>query len=365
MFYPIDQTFFIKVIEIHGFDKIPIVFSRIGYIKANLMYYLNKKFDKKNVTKLIISRDQKSSFQKHGKGNQVIIHYAHFYNLYKRLTDIITVSKSEKSLTVDYFFSKVFPRRYPKAQPTTKYQAKKLVNSLDENFIQFMNPDDVKRFQSFYETLLKKKYKSISKKKDLINSTKIKIDNITIHEIIREFRKLLDEKCSESKWGEFLEKNLYLVDSKYIKIIPELNVVLAGARLVDFGMIDSQGYLDIFEIKKPNTRVLARSKDRGNYYWSTDAIKAIVQAEKYLYNAERKAPTLAEDIKSEKNIDVKVIKPRAILLIGDSSQFGSEDMEKDFRILRMSLKNIEIVLFDELLNRLENQQNKIYSKSIV
>ena len=41
--------------------------------------------------------------------------------------------------------------------------------------------------------------------------------------------------------------------------------------------------------------MLATNTDTGNFYWSTDATKAIVQAEKYLFNAESKAFVLAED----------------------------------------------------------------------
>jgi len=35
-------------------------------------------------------------------------------------------------------------------------------------------------------------------------------------------------------------------------------------------------------------------------------------------------------------------------------------MRDDFRALRESLRNLEIVLFDDLLNRLEKQRGKIY-----
>jgi len=78
------------------------------------------------------------------------------------------------------------------------------------------------------------------------------------------------------------------------------------------------------------------------------------------YNAERKGSSLAEDIKSEKNIDVDVIKPNAFILIGNSEQLDSKNKRKDFRILRTSLKNVQLYLYDELLVRIKNQQNKIY-----
>ena len=176
------------------------------------------------------------------------------------------------------------------------------------------------------------------------------------------FQKNLEDGISENLWGKYLKKNLFLLDSKYVKILPELNVILRGSRNVDFGMIDTKGYLDIFEIKKPDTPILAADTDRGNYYWHTSTVKAIVQAEKYLFNAERKASNLAEDISREERISVKVVKPRAILITGHSDQLDSDEKRDDFKVLRQSLKNIDIILYDELLEGLENQKNKYYDQ---
>lgn len=136
--------------------------------------------------------------------------------------------------------------------------------------------------------------------------------------------------------------------------------MLGGERKADFGLIDSQGYLDLFEIKKPTTSLLATTTDRGNHYWSSDAVKAITQAEKYLYNAERKASALAEVIKREKKIVVSVIRPRAVVIMGHSDQLDTPEKETDFRVLRMSLKNVGVVTYDELLQRMKNQMSKIY-----
>ena len=207
---------------------------------------------------------------------------------------------------------------------------------------------------------LKSKYKSEIYKRKLFSKTKIRIDDIAISEIIKKFEQLLKEDTSESKWGNFLKRNLYLIDSKYVHALPELNVVLANTRKADFGLVDSNGYLDIFEIKKPNTRVLSARTDRGNYYWSKGATKAIVQAEKYLYHAERKATLLAEDIDAQRRRKVQVIKPRAFIILGNTKELDESNKQQDFRILRMSLKNIEIVLYDELLDRIKNQKGKIY-----
>ena len=46
--------------------------------------------------------------------------------------------------------------------------------------------------------------------------------------------------------------------------------------------------------------------------------------------------------------------------MGTNAQLDSLEKEEDFRVLRQSLKNIEVILYDELLERLKNQKNKIY-----
>lgn len=43
-----------------------------------------------------------------------------------------------------------------------------------------------------------------------------------------------------------------------------------------------------------------------------------------------------------------------MLVIGSRSNLENDRMEKDFEVLRSSLKNIEIVLYDEMYDRLKN-----------
>lgn len=359
-FFPKD-VFCVKKITLEGFQSIPEEFSEFGYIKASVQYYLNKKIEGKNVSSVIISKTKNDSFRKYNNKFRVIINYESFKWLKQKLTQITNESKRDKSLLVDEFFHKTFPRKYPKQDLSSKQRATRVIRNLDSTIIEHLSPDDISKIFDFVESMLSTRYSSNIHRRKLLSAAKVKIDDVALAEVISKFETLLEESPSEKKWGEFLEKNLFLVESKYIKIMPELNVVLAGARKVDFGLVDAQGYLDIFEIKKPNTKLLASNTDRGNYYWSTEAVKAIVQAEKYLFNAERKASSLSEDISRERGIKVEIVKPRAVVVMGSSVQLEADPkMREDFRILRMSLKNIEIVLYDELLDRLKNQRNKIF-----
>ena len=350
----------VKRIYIQGFTDLPPEFSPKGYIKQGVMYYLNKMLSDKGVEILTIAKDGNNQFKKIHTSYVVSINYDSFKRLRTRLARINNDSKFEKTNTVNELFHNIFPRVYPKAKVSPKRRTKQVVANLDENIIPHLEKEHVDKLLDFFETLLSTKYSSAVHRRKLFESAKIKVDDVAIGDIIQDFEQMLSQSHSEGRWGNFLRKNLFLIDSKYVDAIPQLNIVLAGSRKVDFGLIDSQGYLDIFEIKKPSTKLFAPKPDRGNYYWSLEAVKAIVQAEKYLFNAERKAPELTEDIKREKGLNVEVVKPRAVVIIGENKQLDNNKKTNDFRVLRQSLKNIEIVLYDELLQRLKNQKRKIF-----
>jgi len=358
-FFPREE-FPVSQVLLEGFSQLPAQFSEKGYIKAGLMYYLNKKFSESGVNDFIISMSRNDSFRTTGSRKRMVLNYKSFKWLKEQITQIINEAKADKSSLIEEFFATKFPTKYKAKSESSARRAAKVMKYLDDTIVEHFGPEEQDRVFDFVEALLKTRYTMSSRKQKLFAAAKLKVDDIAVGEVLDEFEKMLKDNPHETKWGKFLEKNLYLLDSKYVEVVPELNVVLAGARKVDFGLVDTQGFLDIFEIKKPSTPLLSAKTDRGNYYWNTYAIKAITQAEKYLYNAERKAANLAEDIKREGRISVTVIKPRAFLLIGASTQLDTDEKKEDFRILRMSLKNIEIILYDELLERLKNQKGKIY-----
>ena len=194
----------------------------------------------------------------------------------------------------------------------------------------------------------------------LISHYKESVDTLVVDEAIKRFNENMKKYASESDWGKYIQQYLFLLETKYVKVIPELNLATCTWRKVDFAYIDYQGYIDLFEIKKPSTQLLCKNTDRGNYYWHADAVKAIIQAEKYLFACERKASILSEDIKRENNENVEVVKPKAYLIIGSSRQLVNDNMKNDFRILRDSLKNIEIILYDELLERFKNLKKRTF-----
>ena len=101
--------------------------------------------------------------------------------------------------------------------------------------------------------MVEKRYVRADRRGQLISSAKLKIDDVALAEVIDEFEQMLTDGHSEADWGQFLRRNLYLVESRYDHVFDRLNVITGASREVDFGLIDTHGFLDIFEIKTPST----------------------------------------------------------------------------------------------------------------
>lgn len=356
------DSFDLDLITFEGFEKLPSLMHENGYLRTGgLSYAFGKKLSDKKTKELRILQEGTAECIEQEDGLKMVIPYSELESLSERFKAIAAEAKSDRSIASSDLFNGMFPEVYETKETSAGVRFSRFAANLDTSMIKEMTREQVDWLFDFAARVMTQKYTSEKHRDQLFEAAKIKIDTVALREIILSFEVMLKGTHSEAEWGKFLRKNLFLVESRYVNLVPELNLVLAKSRKVDFGMVDTHGYLDIFEIKKPNTQLLAKNTDRGNYYWSLDATKAITQAEKYLWHAERKASPLSEDLERQCGVKVEVNRPRAVLVMGSMSQLISKEMQDDFRVLKSSLKNIEVVTYDELLERLNNQQSKIYS----
>ena len=59
-------------------------------------------------------------------------------------------------------------------------------------------------------------------------------------------------------------------------------------------------------------------------------------------------------VKDSYNLELKVVRPRGLILAGNSVEFLTQKQRDDFRLLSHGLKNVMVITYDELLVRLEN-----------
>ena len=176
---------------------------------------------------------------------------------------------------------------------------------------------------------------------------------IYLKKVIEEFKNKLDRNSkNENIWQKFLADYILVLRHNYGEVLEKESVSLQG-KFPDFMLVDAYGYLDIYEIKKPSTNLLKLDGSRNNYYWDTEISKAIAQVENYTHQAQRHADSLTIDIRKAKRIEVNIVRPRGYIIAGRRSQLTSSKMKDDFRILCDSLSNIDIILYDDLLEGLE------------
>jgi hypothetical protein len=122
-------------------------------------------------------------------------------------------------------------------------------------------------------------------------------------------------------------------------------------KIPDFMLIDAYGYVDIYEIKKPQTPLLRYDKGRGNYFWDAEISRAIVQTEKYISNIERHRFELENRLRKSGS-EARIVRPSGFIIAGKRSDLNTEEMAEDFRVLNDSLKNVDVICFDDLLDNL-------------
>lgn len=160
---------------------------------------------------------------------------------------------------------------------------------------------------------------------------------------------------SESTWQDYLKANILHIQQGYIAFVEKANIGLIDTKFPDFLLVTHDEYLDILEIKTPATSLLAFDTSRKNYFWSTELGKAISQTENYIHEVYTLADKVRSKIKDKYGIELRVVRPRGVIIAGSTEQFSNnKKMADDFRLLCQGLKNITVVTYDELLVRLQN-----------
>ena len=246
----------------------------------------------------------------------------------------------------------VFPNAYEK----DKY-AKARIAYLLSNYVEGMW-----NHKESYEKYLEKKELSLT----LREEQDIKLMGYEMYKkAVEELGDMLNnlESYSEKLWQEKIYRIICVLYPKYISSFREIEVGSDGrhAKIPDFLLVDSSGFVDILEIKKPdNKKVVSSSEYRNNYVAGRDLEGAIVQIEKYIYilnhEGESRVRKIREQISGNlpKGIEIRVINPQGILLLGRSEGLSKEQLY-DFEIIKRQHKNIiDIMTYDDLLFRLNN-----------
>ncbi|MBI9032039.1 DUF4263 domain-containing protein [bacterium] len=172
---------------------------------------------------------------------------------------------------------------------------------------------------------------------------------------------------NERQWQKCILEIILLLYPKYIECIPSVkikdyysNQQKATDREIDLMLIDSNGYIDVIEIKKPESNyILSTGKYRDNFTPKRELSGTIMQVEKYLFHlmkwgseGEKK---LTKKYKSQIpfGIQLKISNPKAVVILGRDNDLDKSQLF-DFEIIKRKYTNImDIITYDDLIRRLE------------
>lgn len=185
---------------------------------------------------------------------------------------------------------------------------------------------------------------------------------------LSEFRNNIDREPDDEKWWQdFFENNKWIFGYglNYEILRQEQTQPHYGGVAVDGKGGQKGDYLTstvgdinftvLVEIKTPHTPLLQGSAEIRNGAWSfsKDLTDAISQIQANIDMWEKHGSRQPDNIDRLETDGVYTVKPKGIIVIGNLSQLDIRSKRETFQRLRRSIHGIDILTFDELLNRAE------------
>ncbi|MDT7458374.1 Shedu immune nuclease family protein [Citrobacter koseri] len=255
-------------------------------------------------------------------------------------------------------------RKFPNSYEVDRY-ADARVHIILEQYL-----EDMKDARGLYETYLNRIAPKIKNDLNLNVINELEIEKYTL---IRDaIEKALNNKqhWSEKDWQKMMVKFLLLLFPKYILVIENITIPdyystpgKKTPRFIDIGLVDSNGNLDIIEVKKPfDNKILRRTEYRGNSIPTSELSGGIMQAEKYLFHLskwgikgeDKLTKTYKHTLPS--GMSIHISNPKAIIIVGrDQIDNGNmtANQNLDFEIIKRKYTNMmDIITYDDILRRL-------------
>jgi hypothetical protein len=192
------------------------------------------------------------------------------------------------------------------------------------------------------------------------NKTKLKAFS---KKVLGEERKSL-ESCWQLYFDKYLRVLLMNYKEFYSQTVFKQMVGYDKEARPDFLAVDIYNNVDIIEIKTHRTILFRKESGRDSYYPSSELNKSVFQLNKYMDLRTNNIDT--SKIKDEYTKSLiendKIYRPRGILIVSSRDHITSDAtddelnsrLEKEIKKLKTTYSNIDIVLFDELIQNLEN-----------
>lgn len=205
----------------------------------------------------------------------------------------------------------------------------------------------------------------ISKKGANLQFRFSELEMLKYSSLLEKLNSMLDDEVSytEAQWQEELLQIILLLYPKYIHVFKEAPVrdtYNNTNRNIDYLLVDSSGNTDIIEIKKPFDKCIVTDRTyRNNYIPLRELSGTVMQIEKYIFYlnkwGRKGEEKLTEYYKNElaDNFQIRITNPSGIIIMGRNKGMTTAQ-QQDFEVIKRKYKNvIDIITYDDLLQRIE------------
>ncbi len=272
--------------------------------------------------------------------------------------DIYIGGNNENAIPAEVFYGliKEFPNSYEKRL----YAEARIVSIINEYF---KNP---KKAQIKFNNYLNKK--TTQKGENLLKTFK-DLELLKYNKIYDKLKLMLENEFSysENHWQNEILQIVQLLYPKYFFVFKEAPIKAVynkygdiKNRFIDILLIDSNGHIDVIEIKKPfESSLMSKREYRNNYIPLRELSGTVMQIEKYIYYLNRWGYKGEEFLTNKyrdelpADFDIKIINPKGFIIMGREKNL-SNDQKQDFEVVKRKYKNvIDIISYDDLLERLK------------
>jgi hypothetical protein len=282
----------------------------------------------------------------------------------------IILDKSQKEIFIGIHEDSNFPfasfERLVKSFPNStelKHYANARIDLIIQEYL-----ETEKNSEEIYQEYMNKKV-SFQDENILSYFSSYETDKYT--KILSKLKDMLknEDKYNEHQWQKEILQIIQLIYPKYIRAFENVKIrdtYKPTNRFLDFMLVDTNGNIDIVEIKKPfgNKNIVSHSRYRDNHIPLKELSGSIMQIEKYIFYLNKWGKTgddtLTSDYKSQlpKDFKIKITNPNGLIIMGREDKLSLQQ-KSDFEIIKRKYKNIiDIMTYDDLIRRLENILSK-------
>lgn len=196
---------------------------------------------------------------------------------------------------------------------------------------------------------------------------KNELELVSLEELIRQYEEKLSKNLSESHWQKLFLENPFILSLAFgYPTIRIQDQAFVGGRKVSGAGDSISDFLSrnaltnntcLFEIKKPGSKLLNEREYReGLYSPASELSGAVTQLSDQIYEWQKGIATTKEN---SRIYDIETFAVHGVLVIGITPT--ESDRIKSFELFRHNSKNILVITFDELLEKLK-QLHKFLSE---